>query len=59
MLELSLAQKHKKVINHEIMVHHGFLRLILFKSTYTMKEWKEVEAMNDYNNQLFKILEWQ
>jgi hypothetical protein len=24
-----------------------------------MKEWKEVESDNDYNDQLFKIVEWQ
>ncbi len=41
--------KHKKVIKHEIMMHHNFLRPTLFISTYTMKEWKEVKATNDYN----------
>jgi hypothetical protein len=35
---------------HEIMVHHGFSRPNSFKSTYTMKEWKEVEASNEYND---------
>jgi hypothetical protein len=49
MLEWSLAQKHKKVIKHETMVHHSFLRPISFKSIYTMKEWKEVEFVKDYN----------
>jgi hypothetical protein len=50
MLEWSLILKHKKVTKHEIMVHHGFLRPTLFIITYTMKEWKEVEAINDYND---------
>jgi len=50
MVEWSLAQKHKKVIKHEIMVHHGFERPTSFKSIYTMKEWKEVESANDYND---------
>jgi hypothetical protein len=59
MLEWSLPQKHKKVIKHEIMVHHGFSRPISFKSIYTMKEWKEVECANDYNDKLFKVLERQ
>jgi hypothetical protein len=39
------------------MVHHGFTRPTSFKSIYTMKEWKEVESDNDYNDQLFKIVE--
>jgi len=59
MVEWSLAEKHKKVIKHEIMVHHGFWRPTSFKSIYTMKEWKEVESANDYNDQLFKILKQQ
>jgi hypothetical protein len=42
MLEWSFAQKHKKVIKHEIMVRHGFWRPISLKNIYTMKEWKEV-----------------
>jgi hypothetical protein len=57
MLKWSFPQKHKKVVKDEIMVHHGFPRPTSFKSIYTMKEWKEVECANDYNDQLFKILE--
>jgi hypothetical protein len=41
------------------MVHHNFPKQISFKSIYTMKEWKEVEVVDDYNNQLFMILEQQ
>jgi len=59
MLKCSIVQKHRKVIKHEIMVHHNFPRPISLRSTYPMKEWKEVEVVNDYNNQLFTILEWQ
>ncbi len=50
MLEWCLVEKHKKVIKHEIMVHHGFPIPTSFKSTYTMKEWKEVKSTNDYND---------
>jgi hypothetical protein len=39
------------------MVHRGFSRLISVRSTYTMKEWKEVKAINEYDDQLFTILE--
>jgi hypothetical protein len=49
MLEWSIAHKHKKVIKHEIMVHHNFPRPISSKSTYTMKQWKEVEVVNTIN----------
>jgi hypothetical protein len=38
MPEWSFILQHKNVIRHEIMVHHGFLKLTSLISTYTMKE---------------------
>ncbi len=39
------------------MVNHNFPKPISIKSIYTMKEWKEVEVVDDSNNQLFMILD--
>jgi hypothetical protein len=50
MFEWSIAQKQKKVIQNESMMHHGFPRPTSFRSTYTMKEWKDMEVANDYND---------
>jgi hypothetical protein len=57
--EWSLVHKYIKVIRNEIMVDHGFPKPTSIKSTYSMKEWKKVEVVNDYNDQLFPILERQ
>jgi hypothetical protein len=59
MFEWSFAQKYIKVIRNEIMVDHGFPRPTSIMNTYSMKEWKEVEVANDYNDQLFLVLERQ
>jgi hypothetical protein len=56
MFEWSFAQKYIKMTMNEIMVDHGFPRPTSIVNTYSMKEWKEVEVTDDYNDQLFPIL---
>jgi hypothetical protein len=56
MFERFIAQKQKKVIQNESMMHHGFPIPTSFRSTYIMKEWKDMEVANDYNDQLFTTL---
>jgi hypothetical protein len=50
MLEWSIAHKQKKVIWNKIMVHHSFPRPTSFRNTYIIKEWKDMDVANDYND---------
>jgi hypothetical protein len=57
MVEWCNAHKWKKVIQNEVIVHHGYSKPISFRPTHTKVEWLKIKEENKYNDVMFMLLE--